>query len=180
MNYRAYPGPPRLCGGMAPLRSAWEPWMSPRHPAELRDPAPVFCTGWHSPGPQGCIAAPPLCGDTARLPLPAGMHRGSTALAGIQHGYLRTPTYCILCSALFTFKQDGDASRLPPLTWGYIVAASVCFKARISYKIAPCQRMRSVPELHHKEPWPPAHGGSGSCNPVYAPTLLQSRSGSLS
>ena len=35
----------------------------------------------------------------------------------------------------FTFKQDGDASRLPPLTWGYIVAASVCFKARISHTV---------------------------------------------
>ena len=100
MSFRAYPGPPRLCGGMAPLRSAWEPWMSPRHPAELRDPAPVFCTGWHSPGPQGCIAAPPLCGDTSWLPLLRGCIVAASALAGMHHGYLRLPTYCIICNTL--------------------------------------------------------------------------------
>ena len=128
--------------------------------------------------------------DASRLHHSVGIQRGYLCRRGCIVAPLHSQGYSTVTSArphtvfyavpFFTFKQDGDASRLPPLTWGYIVAASVCFKARISYKIAPCQRMRSVPELHHKEPWPPAHGGSGSCNPVYAPTLLQTRSGSLS
>ena len=114
------------------MRSAWEPWMSPRHPAELRDPAPVFCTGWHSPGPQGCIAAPPLCGDTTRLPLQRGCIVAASALAGIHHGYLRTPTYCIICSPLF-FKQSRDASRVPP-RMGMHRGCLRCSRDRISYK----------------------------------------------
>ena len=128
--------------------------------------------------------------DASRLHHSVGIQRGYLCRRGCIVAPLHSQGYSTVTSArphtvfyavpFFTFKQDGDASRLPPLTWGYIVAASVCFKARISYKIAPCQRMRSVPELHHKEPWPPAHGGSGSCNPVYSSTLLQTRSGSLS
>ena len=66
---------------------------------------------------------PPLCGDTSRLPLQRGCIVAASALAGIHHGYLRTPTYCIICSPLF-FKQSGDASRVPPRMGGCIVDAS--------------------------------------------------------
>ena len=84
--------------------------------------------------------------DASRLHHSVGIQRGYLCRRGCIVAPLHSQGYSTVTSArphtvfyavpFFTFKQDGDASRLPPLTWGYIVAASVCFKARISYKIA--------------------------------------------
>ena len=98
--------------------------MPPRAPRRTEGSLPQSSAqAGSAPGPQGCIAAPPPCGDTTRLPLLRGCIVAASALAGIHHGYLRTPTYCIICSLLF-FKQSGDASRVPPRKGGCIVDAS--------------------------------------------------------
>ena len=98
--------------------------MPPRAPRRTEGPLPQSSAqAGSASGPQGCIAAPPLCGDTTRLPLQRGCIVAASALAGIHHGCLRTPTYCIICSPLF-FKQSGDASRVPPRMGGCIVDAS--------------------------------------------------------
>ena len=102
--------------------------MPPRAPRRTEGSLPQSSAqAGTASGPQGCIAAPPLCGDTTRLPLQRGCIVAASALAGIHHGCLRTPTYCIICSPLSSNKAGmphgflpgwGDASWMPPLFQG--------------------------------------------------------------
>ena len=131
------------------------------------------------PGPQGCIASPPLCGDTTRLPLQRGCIVAASALAGIHHGCLRTPTYCIICSPLF-FKQSGDASRVPPRMWGCIVDASAVSGTAFLTKSPLLAQTLSTGTASQRAQWQPHTVEVKVATRCTHPLPLRTRSGNLS
>ena len=155
--------------------------MPPRAPRRTEGPLPQSSAqAGTASGPQGCIAAPPLCGDTTRLPLQRGCIVAASALAGIHHGYLRTPTYCIICSTFFFIQPNGDASRVPPLTWGCIVDASVdqgLHFLQSSPLLAHALSTGTAPQRAQFQPHTEDVEVATLCT---RPLLLRTRSGSLS
>ena len=116
---------------LCPRNLGCPPW-TPRR-TEGQQPQSSAQAGTAS-GPQGCIAAPPLCGDTTRLPLQRGCIVAASALAGIHHGCLRTPTYCIICSPLFLFQTKRGCLTGTSPDGGMHRGCLRCSRDRISYK----------------------------------------------
>ena len=180
MHSRAYPGP-TLSSRHGPVA------LCPRnlgcrlgHPAELKG---------HCPSLLHRLALPRVRRDASRLHHSVGIQRGylcsgdASWLPLHSQGYITATSarpHTVLYAIPFLIQPNGDASRVPPLTWGCIVDASVDQGLHFLHSsplLAHALSTGTAPQRAQFQPHTVEVEVATLCT---RPLLLRTRSGSLS
>ena len=155
--------------------------MPPRAPRRTEGTLPpVFCTSWHCLGSAGKHRGSTTLWGYNAVASAAGMHRGCLCA---RRDTSRLPPHAHILyymQYLFFIQPNGDASRVPPLTWGCIVDASVdqgLHFLQSSPLLAHALSTGTAPQRAQFQPHTEDVEVATLCT---RPLLLRTRSGSLS